>query len=66
MTINNMEAVQVSFVGKVPGVDDEIAYILTFLEGEIDMYMIMTWTLNKYAKRYTGTYQKMAHSVREL
>lgn len=66
MTINNMEAVQVSFVGKVPGVDDEIAYILTFIAGKNDLYMIMTWTLKEYSKRYTGTYQKMAHSFKEL
>ena len=66
MTINNMEAVQVSFVGKIPEVDDEVAYILTFIEGKNDLYMIMTWTLHKYSKRYTGTYQQMAHSFKEL
>lgn len=66
MTINNMDAVQVSFVGKVPDVEDEIAYILTFIEGKNDLYMIMTWTLSEYSKRYTGTYQKIAHSFKEL
>ncbi len=66
MKINNLNAVQVSFVGKVPDVNDEIAYILTFIEGEFELYMIMTWTLKKYSKRYTGTYQKMAHSFIEL
>ncbi len=66
MTINNSDAVQVSFVGKVPGVNDEIAYILTFIEGESDLYMIMSWTLNKYSKRYTGTYKQMAQSFREI
>lgn len=66
MTINNMEAVQVSFVGKIPEVDDEVAYILTFIEGKNDLYMIMSWTLHKYSKRYTGTYQQMAHSFKEL
>ncbi len=65
-TINGMNSEQVTFVGKISGVDDEIAYILTFIEGENDLYMIMDWTLNKYSKKYTNTFLKIADSFKEL
>lgn len=65
-TINGLDIEQVEFVGKIPGVDDEIVYILTFIEGKNDLYMIMSWTLNKYSKKYSNTFHKMADSFKEL
>ncbi len=65
-TLNGMNSEQVAFVGKISGVDDEISYILTFIEGENDLYMIMGWTLNKYSKKYTNTFLQIADSFKEL
>ncbi|OAD92534.1 hypothetical protein A7A78_01095 [Aequorivita soesokkakensis] len=65
-TFNGMNSEQVAFVGKISGVDDEISYILTFIEGENDLYMIMGWTLNKYSKKYTNTFLQIADSFKEL
>lgn len=66
MIINNMPAQQVEFHGRVPEVPHDIGYLLTFVEGNDDLYMIMTWTMQDDMDKYRPTFEHMANSFREL
>ncbi len=66
LTINGRDAEQVEFTASVANVANEIYYLITFVEGEKNVYMIMTWTLAKFEDKYRSTFEEMANSFREL
>ena len=65
-TIDGMDAEQVEFTGRVADVDSDIFYMMTFVEGRNDVYMIMTWTLGNSEQTYKETFYLMVDSFREL
>jgi hypothetical protein len=66
LIIDGMAAEQVDFKGRVAGVDFDIFYVMTFVEGRNDLYMIMTWTLANSEETYKETFYLMADSFREI
>jgi len=66
LTINGMAAEQIEFGGRVTDVDYDIYYIMTFIEGREDLYMMMTWTLGDSANKYKTDFLAMAKSFNEI
>jgi hypothetical protein len=66
LNIDGMDAEQVEFTGRVAVVDSDIFYMMTFVEGRNDVYMIMTWTLGNTEETYIETFYHMVDSFREL
>ena len=52
--------------GNVDGVDGELGYTLGFIEGRLNVYMIMTWTFRKDWPVYHQDMDRMIVSFREL
>lgn len=61
-TINGLASESMEINANVEGVDEEIAYFLTFIDGGEDVYMIMSWTLKSYAHQYRKTFEMIAES----
>ncbi|MBT8256522.1 MAG: hypothetical protein KJO23_08280 [Bacteroidia bacterium] len=66
LKINGMNAEQIDFTGRVAGVDFDIFYVMTFVEGKDNLYMVMTWTLGSSEGKYKETFYEMADSFREI
>jgi hypothetical protein len=66
ITINGLAAEQIEFEGRVPGVDYDIFYIMTFVEGKEDLYMVMTWTLSSSKDKYRGDFLTMVNTFTEI
>ncbi|MCH9661089.1 MAG: hypothetical protein K0U54_09275 [Bacteroidetes bacterium] len=66
VTINGNKAEQVELRAKVPDVDYDIYYVLTFIDGRENVYMMMSWTLLEYEKKFSETFLYMADSFKEL
>ncbi len=64
--IGRLNAKRTQFEGKIEGVDEKIKYLITFVEGRNDLYMIMSWTLNDFSKKYLRTYHQIADSFQEI
>lgn len=62
LKINGLDAEQVEMDAHVEGVDEEISYFLTFVEGPENVYMIMAWTLKNKKEEHAKTYGVMAES----
>ncbi len=66
ITINGMATEQIEFEGRVTGVDYDIFYIMTFVEGKEDLYMIMTWTLSSSKDKYRNDFITMCNTFNEI
>lgn len=64
LTVNNLEARQVELIARVEGVSKDIYYLLTFVEGDSNVYMIMSWTLADRKEKYSNTFKKMAKTFK--
>lgn len=62
LKINGLDAEQVEMDANVEGVDEEISYFLTFLEGTDNVYMVMCWTLKSKKEEHGKTYGVIAES----
>ena len=62
LTIHGLNAESVEIDGHVEGVDEEIAYFLTFVEGTENIYMIMAWTLKSKKEEHQKTFETIAQS----
>lgn len=62
LKINGLDAIQLEFTGRVEDVDQDIFYLITFIEGRENVYMIMSWTSLKRKALYYDTYLKIAAS----
>ncbi len=60
--IHGLESESVEINAHVEGVDEEIAYFLTFINGDKNVYMIMSWTLKSTADQYRKTFELIAES----
>ena len=58
--INDLEARQSLMNGKVE--DIKISYLLTVIEGNENIYMLMSWTLPSRMKKYKNTFEYMHNS----
>lgn len=61
--INNRTAKQYLVKGKVDGI--KIEYIITYIEGDKNMYLLMSWTLDYRMKKYIDTF-KFTHNSFKL
>ena len=62
--INGMPARQVKILGKVEDVD--VGYITTTIEGENNMYLIMSWTSKSKFKAFENTFENINGSLEIL
>ena len=62
LEINGMEAEMVDIDGRVDGIDEDISYFLTFVEGKEKVYMIMSWTMTSRKDTYESTFDGIAKS----
>ncbi|WP_108422989.1 hypothetical protein [Flagellimonas amoyensis] len=62
LKINGLDAEQVEMDAHVDGVDEEISYFLTFVEGPVNVYMLMAWTLKSKKEEHAKTYGVIAES----
>ena len=60
--INGLDAEFLELEAKVNGVDDEIFYFLTFVDGGEKVYMIMAWTLKNRKEEHKKTFKTIAES----
>ncbi|MDC6365053.1 MULTISPECIES: hypothetical protein [Flavobacteriaceae] len=62
LKINGMDAEMVDIDGTVDGIDEDISYFLTFIEGTEKVYMIMSWTLTNKKDTHGPTFESIAKS----
>ena len=62
LEINGLEAEMVDIDGRVDGIDEDISYFLTFVEGKEKVYMIMSWTMTSRKDTYESTFDGIAKS----
>ncbi|MFP2996216.1 hypothetical protein ABN763_09895 [Spongiivirga sp. MCCC 1A20706] len=66
VVVNGTSARVFELSGQLEDVPYEIKYILGFTEGEEDVYMIMSWTLDSRSERYSGTLRQIIKSFKEI
>ena len=64
LKINGLDGEIVEFEGNVEGIEQDIFYFLTFIEGTEQVYMMMAWTLKSRKDKYISTFNKMARSFK--
>ncbi|WP_349351451.1 hypothetical protein [Flagellimonas sp. MMG031] len=62
--IHGLNAESVELDAKVNGMDNEISYFLTFINGGEKVYMVMGWTLKERKKEHKKTFKTIAESFR--
>lgn len=62
MKINGLDAEMVEIDGKVQGIEDEITYFLTFIEGDEKVYMVMAWTMKNRKDTYRPDFENITKS----
>ncbi len=62
LKINGLDAESVQIDGSVEGINEEIAYFLTFIEGTDNIYMMMSWTLKSKKEEHKKTFETIAQS----
>ncbi|WP_306029687.1 MULTISPECIES: hypothetical protein [unclassified Allomuricauda] len=62
--IHGLDAESVELDAKVNGMDNEISYFLTFIDGGEKVYMVMGWTLKERKKEHKKTFKTIAESFR--
>lgn len=60
--INGLDSESLELDAKVNGVNDEISYFLTFVDGGERVYMIMAWTLKDMKAEHKKTFKTIAES----
>lgn len=64
LNINGLNAESLEIDAKLEGVDNEISYFITFVEGSDQVYMIMAWTLKDKKKEHKKTFKTIAESFK--
>jgi hypothetical protein len=64
LTLGTKTAYQVEIDGLVEGLEQELSYLFTFVEGDNELYMIMSWTLKSRKEKYLDTFKEVAQSFR--
>lgn len=60
--INGLDAESVEIDSNVNGIDEELSYFLTFVEGPENVYMIMSWTLKDKKENHRTIFEAIASS----
>jgi hypothetical protein len=66
LKINNRDAQTIQFDANIEGVKGDIAYYLTFVEGDDKVYMIMAWTLANRKEKYGKTFDTMVKTFKVI
>ena len=66
LTINGKKAEQIEFTCLVPNANSNIFYVMTFVEGDDELYMIISWTPSLLEEEHRETFYAMADSFTEL
>lgn len=64
--INGRKAFSTVIDASVPGIDEDITYFFTYIEGKEHCYMISSWTLFDRKNAYTEEVETMTTSFKEL
>ena len=64
ISINGLNARKVNMNGNVDGVD--VYMEITYIEGQLNYYQLMTWTLLHNKENHLNNMQKMTYSFREI
>jgi hypothetical protein len=64
--INGKNAAQIEFTCQVPTANSNIFYVMTFVESEDDLYMIISWTLSLLEDEHKDSFYAMANSFKTL
>lgn len=62
LRINGLDAESVELDAIVNGMDNEISYLLTFVEGKDKIYMMMAWTLKDKKMEHKKTFKAISES----
>lgn len=62
LKINGLDSESVEIDGNVNGIDEELSYFLTFVEGPENVYMIMSWTLKDKKEDHRAIFETIAAS----
>jgi len=60
--IRNLSSNQYEISGKTEGID--VNYLVSFIESDEDVYMIMSWTLKNRYKKYKNTFKLIQNSFK--
>ena len=60
------KAEQVEFTCQVPNANANIFYVMTFVEGDDNLYMIISWTPSIIKDAHKETFYAMASTFKEL
>lgn len=64
--INGHNAISTIIDAKVDGIDENITYYFTYVEGTDHFYMVSAWTLMSLKRSYTNEVKVMVESFKEL
>ena len=64
--VGEFDGMRKELVATVPGIDAEVGYFLTMVEGKNNVYTIMQWTLGSRMDKYKPEFEKMVDSFKEL
>ena len=59
-------AYSLEITGEVDEVEEPISYLMTFIEGEDDLYMVLAWTTRDRLTRFRPMYEASIKTFREL
>lgn len=62
--INGLETESLELDAKVNGLDNEISYFLTFVDGDEKVYLVMCWTLKNLKEEHKKTFKTIAESFK--
>ena len=66
MKVGEFDAMRKQLIATVPGIDAEVGYFLTMVEGKNNVYTIMQWTLGSRMDKYQPEFEKMVDSFKEI
>lgn len=66
LKINDMPAEQVEIEAFPAGMNIDIYYLITFIEGKDQLYMFLEWTLGSKKDEHQNTFKYMAETLEEL
>lgn len=66
MDINGLTAEQIELIGFPAGLDFDVYYLITFIEGKDNLYMFLQWTLAPKEQDHKDTFHCIASTFEEL
>lgn len=64
--INGLDAEMMDFEAKVEGVESDIYYCVSFIEGKDKLYWVMAWTMPSSKDKYKPDFEAAMKSFREI